>query len=334
MYAATESEMAYESTAWGHGLFTRYFLEAINNASLYDEDGILTTNRIQDYIARETAKESKFKQNPVIENRSAGYYPFAFSADTSLTQDPSLEEVAVVDEVGRATVAPATLVDRLYFPAIPVPIRERVQAALKELLLQTLMRAVEEFQQADYIVTTGENLRVFPNEADEKVTRSIVERAKTRGLDAVNQLFYTEQRSNKGHGISSRGWLDTFIHQNQNAPSFESVIRWTDDNIAAYSLYLQSSDVQKVSGGIVVIVYQAVYGIGLASALFSREFTGYEEGQVTGVASSLKAFKVHEQLLANVEHGILEIIAAFKSQLGRWNKTRQQQIEAFDNNAQ
>ena len=50
MYAATESESAKELERIKHGLFTYYFLDAINKEDLYDTDGILTPNRIQDYI--------------------------------------------------------------------------------------------------------------------------------------------------------------------------------------------------------------------------------------------------------------------------------------------
>jgi uncharacterized caspase-like protein len=337
MYAATENETATKHAALGHGLFTHYFLEAIGNTALYDEDGILTPNRIQDFIARETAKESKFKQNPVIENRTAGYYPFAFAAGAISAPEPAPSAaLAVADEASRAAVAPTGLVDRLYFPTIPAAVREQVQAALKELLLQVLTRAAEEYRQAGYTVTMGENLEVFPTEADDKVTGSIVERANSQSMEAVNQLFSTEQRSNRTNQLRSlgSGWLDSFMHSSQPTTSTYSYIRWHDDNIAAYSLYLQSNDVRKVSGGLVVVVYQAVYGVCMANSSFFREFTGYEEAQANGVSTSIKAFKVHEQTLPNMEQGILAALTTFKSKLAKWNTTRQQKIDEFGNKAE
>lgn len=335
MYAATESELATEHDALGHGLFTYYFLQAISNAALYDEDGILTPNRIQDFIARETARGSKFKQNPVIENRTAGYYPFAFAADAISTPEPNPSEVLVVlDEASRAAAATSSLVDGLYFPTIPTAVRERVQAALKELLLQVMTQAADEFRQTGYTANLGENLAVFPGEADDKVTVSIVERATNQSLEAVNQLFHTEQRQNRTPRLRSSSLLDSFMNSNQPTTSTYSYISWTDDNIAAYSLYLQSDDVRKVSGGLIVVVYQAVYGIGLASSSFSREFTGYEDAQVNGVSTSLKAFKVHEQTLSNVEQGILAAITLFKGKLAKWNTNRQQKIDEFSNKAE
>jgi len=54
MYASTENETAKEFSDIKHGLFTYYFLTAINNSEIYDVEGILTPNRIQDFIARET----------------------------------------------------------------------------------------------------------------------------------------------------------------------------------------------------------------------------------------------------------------------------------------
>lgn len=346
MYAATESEMASEDPALGHGLFTHYFLEAIGNKALYDEYGILTTNRIHDFIARETATESKFKQNPVIENRAVGYYPFAFTtSSTATTESTSSErlyienktaissEIAIVDEESQATASATSIVDQLYFPTIPVSIREQVQAALKEMLNQVVINTANDFRQNGYEVTIGEALSAFPHEADEKITNSIVEQANKAGIEAVNQIFTFQQRERPVQLGGS--WLNSFMHTSASEPSVDKVIHWYDDkNISAYSLYLHSSDIHKVSGGLVIIVYQALYGLGVASSCFFREFTGYEDAGVNGLTTTLKAFKVHAQTLDNVKQEVISTVINFTDKLTRWDKLRQQKIEQFDSKAE
>lgn len=78
IYACRFDEVANEDHEKKHGVLTYHFLNALRNDSLYDSDGILTLGHIQQYILKETTKASEFRQNPVIENRITGYYPFAF----------------------------------------------------------------------------------------------------------------------------------------------------------------------------------------------------------------------------------------------------------------
>lgn len=78
IYACQLDEIANESLKDKHGLLTYYFLEALNNEYLYNEEGTLTFMRIQEYVAKNIREISNFKQNPVIENRIIRFYPFAF----------------------------------------------------------------------------------------------------------------------------------------------------------------------------------------------------------------------------------------------------------------
>jgi len=77
LYAYQANQMAQENKTIKHGLMTNYFLEAINNTKLYDEDGILTPGRIQEYVAKNVSKFTDFSQIPLVENNISGYYPFA-----------------------------------------------------------------------------------------------------------------------------------------------------------------------------------------------------------------------------------------------------------------
>lgn len=78
LYACQLNEIANEALDKKHGLLTYYFLESLKNKFLYDEDNILTPLRIQEYVAKKISILSDFNQNPVIESRVTGYYPFAF----------------------------------------------------------------------------------------------------------------------------------------------------------------------------------------------------------------------------------------------------------------
>jgi uncharacterized caspase-like protein len=77
LYACQADQYAQENEAIKHGVMTHYFIEAIRNDALYDEEGILTPGRIQEYVAKKVATLSHFSQTPVSESNTSGYYPFA-----------------------------------------------------------------------------------------------------------------------------------------------------------------------------------------------------------------------------------------------------------------
>lgn len=327
MYAATENEKAKEFEKIKHGLFTYYFLGAVNNDTLYDQEGILTPNRIQDYIARETSKESQFKQTPVIENRTIGYYPFAFKSKP-------IEEAVAKEETIRSSSENISSIDKVYFPQIPNDVRERISAELKISLDEMFRKVTEDFKLEGYELTVGNNLSVFNSRIDDKLTDSIVEKSRKENVEAVNLLFSTERQENTPNQLfGSLSMIEALTQKKQPKYTYYNRIQWHDERVIAYSLNLKSNDIYKVSCGIVVIAYQAVFGIGLATTSFYMDYTGYGDTQINGPFTSIDAFKVHEKTVENIKESIASHLDYFKGMIDKWNKDRQKSISSFDGKA-
>jgi len=92
LYACQADQVALENESIKHGLMTHHFLEAVKNDNLYDDDGILTPGRIQEYVAKKVATFSHFSQIPVSESLTTGYYPFAM-------KNPAFDSVSIVPVV-------------------------------------------------------------------------------------------------------------------------------------------------------------------------------------------------------------------------------------------
>jgi Caspase domain len=325
MYAATDNEKAKELSRIKHGLFTYYFLDAINNDSLYDEEGILTPNRIQDYIARETSKESQFKQTPVIENRTIGYYPFAFKTKPDTEQK----------EIARGTEEEKeSSLDKIYFPQIPNEIRQQVSDELRS-AIATLRESVKvDFNLDDYEITVGDDLNIFNHNIHDKLTDGIVEKSRKENVEAVNLLFSTERQENTPNPLfGSLGMIEALMQRKQPKYTYYNRIQWHDERVVALSLNLKSNNIYKVSCGILVVAYQAIYGVGLATASFYMDYTGYNDTQLNGPYSSVDAFKVHNKTISNLKEAAISHLNYFKGMIEKWNTERQKSISSFDSKA-
>jgi len=66
MSAAGPGEIAEESPKFGNGIFTFFFLRGLRGAADVDRDGVITVKELFEYVASETRKETKGRQNPQL----------------------------------------------------------------------------------------------------------------------------------------------------------------------------------------------------------------------------------------------------------------------------
>lgn len=64
--AGGKNEAALEDMKAGHGIFTKSFLNALSNESLYNSDGIVIASDIGQYVKKEVSKQTDGKQNPLF----------------------------------------------------------------------------------------------------------------------------------------------------------------------------------------------------------------------------------------------------------------------------
>jgi uncharacterized caspase-like protein len=335
MYAATTSEVASEDSSLGHGVFTNYFLKVLDDEQLYDEDGILTPGRLQEQVSRATIKETQFSQTPVVENRSTGYYPFAFKLEHVSSLLPSARSAEATSDVASEaeslpddTAATPSAISQVYFPAIPQQIRELSLIELRAQLPELLSQAPE-LNREGYSVTQGTDLSIFSSRIASALTDSIVAKSRSEKVEAIDSLFSTDRREKKPNFVTT-SLLDLMIQQTEPQYSYINNIRWESNSLIAHTVLLQSSSVYQVSCGLVVIVYQSVYGLGLASSTFYLDYTGSSETQLAGPHTTIKAFKIQPDLSAAITTATQSVVTAFAQSVDKWNTARRNDIAAFD----
>lgn len=326
MYASTEEESARELSDIKHGLFSYHFLKAINDTDNYDKDGILTPNGIHDYISRETSKESDFKQTPVIENRTIGYYPFAFK-----------EKPVVKDEKEnkkeKERTEKSNILDKEYFPVVPNEIRLSVFEEIKPKLEDIFNEWLENLDLKDYEITQGIDLSIFESSVQDKLVDKVVEKSRKENIEAVNLLFSTEREEIKPNLFGSMGMIEALMNKNKPKYHFYNRINWDDNRIISLSANFKSNNIYQSSCGILFVLYQSVYGIGLANASFYFDYTGYSDTQINGPFVGISAFKYNEKTLDNIFKDVNFNLEYFKGMVKDWNEKREQSIRNFESKA-
>ena len=329
MYASTESETAKEFSDIKHGLFTYYFLTAINNEEIYDSEGILTPNRIQDFIARETLKESDFKQTPVIENRTIGYYPFAFL-------NPEKVEMMVVQEKNKidkkeSNKSKRTVIKEQYFPIIPPEIRESIFAELQEQFDKTFEIFTQREEFKNYDLSKGNDFNIYDYEITDKLTDSIVNKSVLEKIISLDATFASERETIKPNPfLSSFSMIDAMFQKNKPEYQINNYINWNENRVLGKTLFLKSEKITQVSCGISILIYQALYGLGLSISTFYLDFNGYTNNNLKGPFTKIRAYKINSNTTENIIERIKLELESFPSELKKWNDQRQSAIDDFD----
>ncbi|WP_299212248.1 caspase family protein [uncultured Aquimarina sp.] len=328
MYASTESETAKEFSDIKHGLFTYYFLSAINNKGIYDNEGVLTPNRIQDFIARETQKESDFKQTPVIENRTIGYYPFAFQNPSEIITPIKKKEVN--DKKESRKNKPTTILEQ-YFPVIPFEIRELIFTELKDEVNIIFEKFLKQEKFSNYEQSNGSNFDIYDYEISDKLKDSVVNKSVSEKVISLDSTFSSERELIKPNPfLTAFSMLDAMLQKNKQEYQINNYINWNENRILSKTLFLKSKQITNVSCGISIIVYQALYGLGLATLSFYLDFNGYTNNNLRGPFTKIRAYKINNKTKDNIIGRIKNELENFLVDLKKWNDQRQSAIDDFD----
>jgi hypothetical protein len=327
MFASTEEEKARELSDIKHGLFSYHFIKAINEPENYDNDGILTPNRIHDYISKVTIKESDFKQTPVIENRTIGYYPFAFKENQVLKK-----EIKGIDE--KEKTIEGKIIDKQYFPIIPEEIRVSVFNEIKPMIEEIFSSWIAKLELNNYEISTGYDLSLFDTNVQDKLLDKIVNESRNEKVEAVNLLFSTErEEANQNLLFGGLGIIDTLLNRNRPKYHYYNRINWGDERIISLSANFKSNNIYHSTCGIVIVLYQSIYGIGLANASFYLDYTGYSDTQINGPFVRISAFMYHEKTIGNILKDVNSDLEHFKGKIDDWSKKRKQSILDFESKA-
>jgi len=340
MYASTENEKAKEISDLNHGLFTNFFLQAINREEIYDEDGILTPNRIQDYIAKETLKDSGFKQTPVIENRTIGYYPFAFKDKKSgikkVVKKENIRSKQNNKIIESEEIISKINIDKEYFPEVPYEIRQLLFENIKPVFELEIKTWLESIDSKEYEIIFEDNFGAFESDEEDKVKDSVVKKSVSEKVVSLNRTFTSEREIIKPNPIfgSSMSMISALMRKSEPEYIYRNYINWNENRILAKSIYLKSKTINKVSVGVSFLIYQAIYGIGLAETSFYLDYNGYSNDNFKGPFTNIKPYKFNEKTTLNIMKNVKGKLANLTGMINQWNEKRVSDIEDFNRRAE
>ncbi|PBQ34040.1 hypothetical protein CNR22_20405 [Sphingobacteriaceae bacterium] len=329
MFAAAEDESATELGNLQHGRFTHHFLSAIRNDKNYEE-GTLTVNRIMDSVTRETAKDSKFKQTPVIESRAIGLYPFAIITETQKVKASS-KKVGISEKIKPNKTMEnkkdlkKTEIGKEHFPDVPLEIRKQVFEELKVQIAKNKDSWVKSVNLDNYKITEGNGGDYFYHTVRDELEIEIVKAADSKKIFSLNDVLQTTKRENKRSVFS---FIDAFTQQDKYSTHYS--INFQHADIIALSIHFKSLDVRGVSFGVLITIFQAQFGLGLAKNLFDFKYTGYEDKKQNQITTYITAYKFHDKTVEKIITSIANFFTNINKTKDAWNEERASNIDAFD----
>jgi len=316
LYACQPNQFAQENKDIEHGIMTNYFIEAIQNEKLYDEDGILTPGRIQEYVAKKVATHSHFEQIPVSENNISGYYPFAMI-------NPAFESTSLVPAV-------VSVQNRVISSIKP---NRESRLELQKTSIDFLKKAITSFVDekfGDYQQQYYDNANTIQLSNEKMLIDRIVSDAEQK-YKAINGIMYYNKEPIYGP-VSYFNLASLFgLNNGRKVERYEnvSVIDYTNEYFNSIDVVLINENIWKVSLGIGAVTYQAKWG-GIISPYFYRiEWDGEKNSVITDIKKYHYTYLIESDSLEEIPKLTLEMFSDIHNAITSWNTKRKEELDSF-----
>jgi len=224
-----------------------------------------------------------------------------------------------------------TSISEQYFPVIPFEIRETIFEELRENLDVLFEKFIEEEKFSNYEITKGSDFNVYDYEVSDKLTDSIVNKSVFEKIISLDSTFSSERERIKPNPVlGAFSMLDAMMNKNRPEYSITNYINWNENRVLGKNLFLKSEKITHVSCGLSIIIYQALYGLGLATSNFYLDFNGFTNNNLRGPFTKVRAYKINSQTKHNIIERIKTELENFPSDLKKWNEQRLKAIDDFD----
>lgn len=327
LYACQSNEYAFEESVVKHGVMTHYFLEAADEKTLYDSDGVLTPSRIQEYVAKKVSQHSVYAQIPVTENRMTGYYPFICNIfETGLNDQKTYPESAI--EPNMPSISNSRDL------SFTKPNRES-RLMLQEISIDFLEKSIESFISTgfdDYTRSYFDNCDSLDLHGAKDLKEQIVLEAEGR-LKSINKIIVMGKEPIYNSGGSQ---LNPMLAMLGNMGSLKPTgykdvprIDFASDYYDSFDVVMRSSDIWKISFGIGAITYQAKWGGVISVYYYKVDWDGEENNLLTDIRKYNLTYLVEERSVAAIPMIDLKLFEDVKKSLDLWNKQRAEELEVF-----
>lgn len=327
LYACQTDESAWEDAEKEHGLLTFHFINAIDKEDLYDDEGILTTSRIQEYVSKETSKSSNFTQIPVVENRIAGYYPFAI-LKTEQQQETKETNIIYTERDNKC---------------LQMTYHREARLELQEYLFNNISKIVKEVKNKfinkyeNYSFTDINDIRF--DKIDKLIEKLVVDSRKNN-IEPIQNIYQTKKIVNPTYkpsfiNPSSIVYKSLFklFEPLEETPktTLKHIIEPQNEYIDMKFEIFISKNIREVSFGLGFIVYQAKWGLVLTTILFELEWDGEQDSIINNLIKKDYPFLLDQETYIILDSLKLNEFTTIQNQITKWDKKRERELENFIN---
>lgn len=314
LYACQEDEKASEITGIKHGLMTYHFLEAINSQELYDNDGILTPGRIQEFVAKKVSSYSHFRQLPVIESRVIGYYPFITTKIPPININKDVQ-----------TSDTRNLEKFLYDIDSRLALQDLAFTKANDIVLSILDR-----YRSGYSINEYSNIRKMPLRNVSSLKDAIVSDASDK-YESMNKIIYYKKEPYYDEYSYAMSAMLSAMGKKPEPKGYNNVPEIDVSNqlykSIDYALFI--SDPYKVSFGIGVVLYQAKWGGVISPYIYKIEWDGETDSVITDIHKDNYTYLIDDaskEIIMNME---LNLFNKLDSIIDGWDTKRTKEIQNF-----
>jgi hypothetical protein len=320
LYACQADQVALESEKIKHGIMTHHFIEAIKNEKLYDEDGILTPGRIQEYVSKKVSSFSHYIQIPVSESNTRGYYPFAML--NPVFENITPVQVAVsIQKRGESFLKP----DR------------ESRLKLQKISIDFLTKAITDFVNehfSDYKKQFYDSTDAIKQVSSDTLVKRIVSDAEEK-YKAINRTMYYQEKPvyapvSRYSIVSLFGFeSERKIERYENIP----IINYANAYFNSIDVILFNDNIWKVSLGIGAVTYQAKWGGVISPYFYMIEWDGERNSIITDIKKYHYTYLIEPESIEEIPRIKLEMFSDILTAVTSWNIKRKEELESFKINS-
>lgn len=330
MFATESKRKAIQSNDIMNSYFTYFLIEAIKKTTIYDEDGYLTIQAIDNYIKKKVVEKSDFLQIPVSEIRSSGYKIFSFDENTiqlkNKSQQPNNRKpksLTMDKDNQSAEISIISFEDSL----LPKH-RDDVQNMYSDLIQKSFDILIDKLNSTDLDVVNSNPFHEIENSDQQKVFKMIIEKSKGNGIEAVSGLFNVHQREKRKSKLFGLGSIMDYLYE-ESKPDYDYSIDTFSSQMFTVGISVKAKNVYQVTGGVFALFYQAKYGFAICLVKYHYSWSGTSENELKFIDVIIKPYLLNEDNEKEILTFLTSNIDNFSDTINSWCDQRKKEISDF-----
>lgn len=327
MFATESKKQAIQDSNIQNSYFTYYIIEAILKDSLYDEDGYLTIQVIDNYLKKKVVEKSSLLQIPVSEIRSSGYRIFSYNENFISSKSNSKKKPLKNDKL---------LISTEDSP-IAMPFEKSLSNDNRVIHYSKYKKIIDEIlddfkghnELNEYDIKIENPFTNMSYNHQQEIYRKIIENSKKDNLEAIEELFEKERLESKNNpwetGLAS---ILSSLHQ-ETKPQFRYKIYLSEDNLYCSGVSINSNSIYQTSCGLGIMLYQAKYGIVVGLIDYNLDWGGKNENKLQFINVKLKPYQLTMDNSNDVYQLIHDKVSKLPIDVVYLSENRKKEIEDF-----